>query len=100
MDETESAATEPFIFRSNTVPGDFYSPEVTLGENGILTLCVGGTCKVRSVQQWHELDESKQELSAWQQFAGYCRSCALSGEHDPQSFEDFVKSMGWILPAR
>ena len=31
------------------------------------------------------------ELAQWQQFASYCRSCALSGEHDPQDFADFTQ---------
>lgn len=31
------------------------------------------------------------ELAKWQQFASYCRSCALSGESDPVEFEDFKK---------
>jgi hypothetical protein len=26
---------------------------------------------------------------AWQRFANYCRSCAISGESNPDSFEDF-----------
>lgn len=29
------------------------------------------------------------ELAMWQRFAWYCRSCALSGEHDPMDFETF-----------
>ncbi len=29
-------------------------------------------------------------LLMWQRFASYCRSCALSGEHDPDEFETFA----------
>ena len=32
------------------------------------------------------------ELRKWQQYAAYCRSCALSGEADPQDFEEFCQS--------
>lgn len=33
------------------------------------------------------------QLAQYQQFAAYCRSCALSGESDPQTFEQFVETM-------
>lgn len=33
-------------------------------------------------------------LEQWQQFAGYCRLCALSGEADPQTFEEFIAYLG------
>lgn len=36
-----------------------------------------------------EIDLEKR-LSQWMQFAGYCRSCALSGEHDPHDFQGFL----------
>ena len=39
-----------------------------------------------------EIDVVKQ-LAQYQQFAAYCRSCALSGESDPQTFEQFVETM-------
>lgn len=35
--------------------------------------------------------ELERRLSDYQRFASYCRSCALSGESDPQSFEDFIR---------
>lgn len=35
-------------------------------------------------------DECGPDISTWQRFAGYCRSCALSGEHDPMDLEAFV----------
>ncbi len=31
------------------------------------------------------------ELKAWKKFAAYCRSCALSGESNPQDFKTFVE---------
>ncbi len=30
-------------------------------------------------------------LPLWQSFAAYCRSCALSGECDPQDFHEFCR---------
>lgn len=35
-------------------------------------------------------DEHGPDIAMWQRFASYCRSCALSGEHDPMDFETFV----------
>lgn len=44
------------------------------------------------------------ELALWQRFASYCRSCAISGEHDPLDFEAFSKlpanSSDLLLPTR
>ncbi len=38
----------------------------------------------------HEVEKVvRNELSAWQRFSSYCRSCALSGESNPQEFEEF-----------
>lgn len=31
------------------------------------------------------------ELAAWKKFASYLRSCALSGEDNPQDFKSFVE---------
>lgn len=33
--------------------------------------------------------EIKRDLRAWQRYANFCRSCALSGEI-PESFEEFL----------
>ena len=46
-----------------------------------------------------EVRRLRVELGQWQQFAAYCRSCALSGEHDPQDFQDFMAYTGWSAPA-
>jgi hypothetical protein len=36
------------------------------------------------------LEEAEQTIGQWQRYAAYCRSCALSGESDPHTFEQFV----------
>ena len=33
------------------------------------------------------------ELPTWQQFASHCRCCAISGDHDPMTFDEFEKSL-------
>jgi hypothetical protein len=42
-------------------------------------------------------DDRGFDLSVWQRFASYCRSCALSGEHDPMDIDAFVAHEGRIV---
>lgn len=37
-----------------------------------------------------EADALRAKLAQWQKFAGFNRSCALSGESNPLTFEEFV----------
>lgn len=37
----------------------------------------------------------EQELSSWQQYASYLKSCVLSGEHNPESFDKFISKNIW-----
>lgn len=38
---------------------------------------------------FREICDMRKELALWQQFASYCRSCALSGESNPLDFDSF-----------
>lgn len=37
------------------------------------------------------------ERDQWCQFAAYCRSCALAGESDPQTFAEFLVYLDDVL---
>jgi hypothetical protein len=42
-----------------------------------------------AVQSLPEPEQRDDELRSWKRFAAYCRSCAMSGENDPHTFEQF-----------
>ncbi len=44
------------------------------------------------------LDEREREAGQWRRFAAYCRSCALSGESNPHTFEQFVSYTAALSP--
>ena len=57
--------------------------------------CIGPLgCNSMNETRWRLLMELQQrqsmQLANWQRFASYCRSCALSGEHDPMDFATFA----------
>jgi hypothetical protein len=45
----------------------------------------------RLLKAEQERDELRAEVKLRAMFAGYCRSCALSGESNPRSFEEFIE---------
>lgn len=50
-----------------------------------------GTHAAEAVREANaEVERLRAELAKWQRFASYCRCCALCGESDPQTFEQFV----------
>lgn len=32
----------------------------------------------------------REELASWQKFANYCRECAVNGNRNPQTYEEFA----------
>lgn len=44
------------------VPGDFYADHIEATAANGITICVGGTCITKSVQDWHALSEQPQAL--------------------------------------
>jgi hypothetical protein len=51
------ANTDREIWRR--VPGDYYSPSVSVTESGAIVINVGGHCVAMSVEDWHRLAMNK-----------------------------------------
>ena len=105
MDKKEQCSqnTDKEIWRK----GDYYSPNILVTKDGGITICVGGSCITKPVEEWHKLalsskfskNEEVKTLSVEEIFTIMDKSWLESkGQNRDERFKDVASALYPHLP--
>lgn len=79
-------------YRTNVIPDDAYSPTIEIGNDGSLTLIVGGTGMTRPVTEWFKAMNTRTPAPSLNSWEEWIDANELHGDKCPTGHVFFVNS--------